>query len=156
MPWRTICGMESLRVPIVRLASADLPLPGYFSAHAAGMDLSASLTEAQVLGPGEFQLIPCGVAIAIPPGYEGQIRPRSGLASRHGVTVLNAPGTIDSDYRGELQVLLINHGKTPFSVLPGMRVAQLVMASVTRVTWDTTDTLPTTGRGQGGFGHTGE
>jgi dUTP pyrophosphatase len=147
--------MESVSVPIARLTSADLPLPQYFSAHAAGMDLGAALTEALVLEPGEFRLIPCGFAIAIPPGFEGQIRPRSGLASKHGVTVLNAPGTIDSDYRGELQVLLINHGKTPFSVLPGMRIAQLVMASVTRVTWNATEPLPATRRGEGGFGHTG-
>ena len=151
--------MESLRldvrVPIARLESADLPLPEYFSAGAAGMDLGAAIAAAEILEPGEFRLIPCGFSMAIPPGFEAQVRPRSGLASKHGVTVLNAPGTIDSDYRGEVKVLLINHGKAPFSVLPGMRIAQLVMAPVTRVTWDPTDTLPPTDRGKGGFGHTG-
>jgi dUTP pyrophosphatase len=144
-----------IRVPIARLAAADLTLPEYFSAGAAGMDLSASIAAAEILEPGEFRLIPCGFAMAIPPGFEAQVRPRSGLASKHGVTVLNAPGTIDSDYRGEVKVLLINHGKVPFSVLPGMRIAQLVMAPVTRVMWDPTDTLAVTDRGEGGFGHTG-
>ena len=147
--------LSDVRIPIARLASADLPLPEYFSAGAAGMDLGASIASAEILAPGEFRLIPCGFAMAIPPGFEAQVRPRSGLASKHGVTVLNAPGTIDSDYRGEVKVLLINHGKAPFSVLPGMRIAQLVMAPVTRVTWDPTDTLPDTDRGNGGFGHTG-
>ena len=144
-----------IRIPIARLASEDLPLPEYFSAGAAGMDLGASIAAAEVLEPGEFRLIPCGFAMAIPPGFEAQVRPRSGLASKHGVTVLNAPGTIDSDYRGEVKVLLINHGKAPFSILPGMRVAQLVIGPVTRVTWDPTDALPGTDRGDGGFGHTG-
>ena len=147
--------MESVSIPIARLASPDLPLPDYFSAGAAGMDLSASLPSAQVLEPGEFRLIPCGFAIAIPPGFEAQVRPRSGLASKHGVTVLNAPGTIDSDYRGEVKALLINHGRAPFSVLPGMRIAQLVLGRVARVTWEPTDTLAETDRGKGGFGHTG-
>lgn len=151
--------MDSVRldvlIPIARIASADLSLPEYFSAGAAGMDLGASIAAAEILQPGEFRLIPCGFAMAIPPGFEAQVRPRSGLASKHGVTVLNAPGTIDSDYRGEVKVLLINHGKAPFSVLPGMRIAQLVMAPVTRVTWEPTDTLPATHRGKGGFGHTG-
>jgi dUTP diphosphatase len=147
--------MESVRIPITRLASTDLPLPDYFSAGAAGMDLGASLTDPRVLEPGDFQLIPCGFALAIPPGYEAQVRPRSGLASRHGVTVLNAPGTIDSDYRGEVQVLLINHGRSPFTIGPGMRIAQLVLARVTRAAWEVTDALPSSDRGAGGFGHTG-
>ena len=145
----------AVRIPIARLASADLPLPEYFSAGAAGMDLAAAIAAAEILEPGEFRLIPCGFSMALPPGFEAQVRPRSGLASKHGVTVLNAPGTIDSDYRGEVKVLLINHGKAPFSVLPGMRIAQLVTARVTRVTWDPTDELPGTDRGAGGFGHTG-
>jgi dUTP pyrophosphatase len=145
----------TVNIPIARIAPADFPLPEYFSAGAAGMDLAASIAAAEMLEPGEFRLIPCGFAMAIPPGFEAQVRPRSGLASKHGVTVLNAPGTIDSDYRGEVKVLLINHGRTPFAVLPGMRIAQLVMAAVTRVAWDVTDTLPATDRGIGGFGHTG-
>lgn len=147
--------MESVRIPIARLASSDLPLPEYFSSGAAGMDLGAAIGSAQVLEPGEFRLIPCGFAIAIPAGFEAQVRPRSGLASKHGVTVLNAPGTIDSDFRGEVKVLLINHGRAPFSVLPGMRIAQLVLARVARVAWEATDTLAETDRGAGGFGHTG-
>jgi dUTP pyrophosphatase len=148
-------GMDSIRIPISRLASPDLPLPEYFSAGAAGMDLGAALDEASVLPPGEFRLIPCGFSIAIPPGFEAQVRPRSGLASKHGVTVLNAPGTIDSDYRGEVKVLLINHGAAPFAVLPGMRIAQLVLARVARVEWEPAAVLPSTSRGEGGFGHTG-
>ena len=147
--------MDTVRIPITRLASSDTPLPEYLSAGAAGMDLSAALAEPQVLAPGEFRLIPCGLAIALPPGFEAQVRPRSGLASKHGVTVLNAPGTIDSDYRGEVKVLLINHGAAPFSVLPGMRIAQLVVARVARVTWEVADGLSETDRGRGGFGHTG-
>ena len=147
--------MDSVRIPITRLVSLDLPLPEYFSAGAAGMDLGAAIAAAEPLDPGEFRLIPCGFAIAIPPGFEAQVRPRSGLAAKHGVTVLNAPGTIDSDYRGEVKVLLINHGKTQFSVQPGMRIAQLVVARVARVSWEAVDSLAETDRGRGGFGHTG-
>jgi dUTP diphosphatase len=147
--------MTPVRIPISPIGSPGAPLPQYFSADAAGMDLGAALTEARMLGPGEYGLIPCGFAMAIPPGFEAQVRPRSGLASRYGVTVLNAPGTIDSDYRGEVQVLLINHGAMPFSVLPGMRIAQLVVAPVSRVSWEPVETLPATDRGAGGFGHTG-
>jgi dUTP pyrophosphatase len=147
--------MTSVRIPIVRVGSPELPLPEYFSADAAGMDLGASLNEPRTLAPGEFGLIPCGFAIAIPEGFEAQVRPRSGLASKHGVTVLNAPGTIDSDYRGEVKVLLINHGAAPFAVVPGMRIAQLVIAPVSRAVWDPMDALPPTRRGAGGFGHTG-
>ncbi len=147
--------MTSVRIPITCVGAGGLPLPEYFSAGAAGMDLGASLDEPRTLAPGEFGLIPCGFAIGIPSGFEAQVRPRSGLASKHGVTVLNAPGTIDSDYRGEVKVLLINHGPAPFAVLPGMRIAQLVVAAVIRVTWEPMDELPATGRGAGGFGHTG-
>jgi dUTP pyrophosphatase len=147
--------MDSVRIPITRLSSFDLPLPEYFSPGAAGMDLGAAIAAAETLDPGEFRLIPCGFAIAIPQGFEAQIRPRSGLAAKHGVTVLNAPGTIDSDYRGEVKVLLINHGTAPFNVQPGMRIAQLVVARVARVTWETADSLAETARGRGGFGHTG-
>ena len=147
--------MTAVRIPITRVDALNLPLPEYFSADAAGLDLRASLAEPRTLGPGEYGLIPCGFAMAIPPGFEAQVRPRSGLASKHGVTVLNAPGTIDSDYRGEVKALLINHGAAPFDVLPGMRIAQLVIAAVSRVTWEPMDALPATGRGAGGFGHTG-
>ena len=108
------------------------------------------------IGAGEVALIPCGFAIAVPAGYEAQVRPRSGLASKHGVTVLNAPGTIDSDYRGEVKVLLINHGRAPFEVTDGMRIAQLVVAPVAHVDWDTVPTLSDTARGAGGFGHSGQ
>jgi dUTP pyrophosphatase len=147
--------MQTLRVPIRRLSPDDLPLPGYFSPAAAGMDLHAAVAEPVDIAPGRFARIPCGFALALPPGFEAQIRPRSGLASRYGVTVLNAPGTIDSDYRGEVQVLLINHGTAPFVVERGMRVAQMVVAAVATVRWDETGKLPESARAAGGFGHTG-
>jgi dUTP pyrophosphatase len=151
----TMHSMESVRIPITRLTSLELPLPEYFSPGASGMDLPAAIREPVVIESGEFRRIPCGFALAIPIGFEAQIRPRSGLASRYGVTVLNAPGTIDSDYRGEVMALLINHGKAPFVVAPGMRVAQLVLARVARVRWESTEALPASDRGEGGFGHTG-
>jgi len=119
------------------------------------MDLVAALADAVSFEPGEFKLVPCGIATAIPEGYEAQVRPRSGLAARHGITVLNAPGTIDSDYRGEVQVLLVNHGRAPFVVTPGMRIAQMVVAPVARVEWSRRDSLVDTARSAGGFGHTG-
>jgi dUTP pyrophosphatase len=146
--------MTSVRVPIVRL-SPGAPLPERFSAGAAGMDLAAAVADAVRIEPGAFHLVPCGIAVAIPSGYEGQVRPRSGLASRHGVTVLNTPGTIDSDYRGEVKVLLINLGRTAFVVEPGMRIAQLVVTPVVQVEWTEAPTLPASTRGSGGFGHTG-
>jgi dUTP pyrophosphatase len=145
-----------MRVPIARLGALDIPLPSYFSAGASGLDLPAAIDEPVVLAPGEYRLIPCGFAIAIPAGFEGQVRPRSGLASRHGVTVLNAPGTIDADYRGEVKVLLINLGGAPFTVTAGARIAQLIVAPVARVEWEVTGELPDTTRAAGGFGHTGE
>jgi dUTP pyrophosphatase len=147
--------MPSLRIGFTRLANADLPLPSYQSAGAAGLDLPAAVDAPVVLEPGAVAAIPCGFAIAIPGGYEGQVRPRSGLALRHGVTVLNAPGTIDSDYRGEVKVILVNHGREPFTVTSGLRIAQLVVAPVVRVEWDVADALPDSTRGAGGFGHTG-
>ena len=150
-----MASVSPVRIPLVRLGAAGVPLPEYFSAGAAGMDLAASLPEPVVLGAGQFQLIPCGFSIALPAGLEAQVRPRSGLASRHGVTVLNAPGTIDSDYRGEVKVLLINHGPTAVTIAPGMRIAQLVVAPVTRVEWEVKERLPESVRGEGGFGHTG-
>ncbi len=147
--------MTPLRVAVTRLPSPDLPLPSYQSDGAAGMDLPAAVEHPIVLGPGEYRAVPCGFAVAIPPGFEGQVRPRSGLASRHGVTVLNAPGTIDSDYRGEVKVVLVNHGREAFTITPGLRIAQLVVAPVARIAWDLVETLPDTARGAGGFGHTG-
>ena len=147
--------MSSLRVAIQSL-SPRCHIPQYATAGAAGLDLAAALDGAVTIGAGEVALIPCGFAIAVPAGYEAQVRPRSGLASKHGVTVLNAPGTIDSDYRGEVKVLLINHGRAPFEVTDGMRIAQLVVAPVAHVDWDTVPTLSDTARGAGGFGHSGQ
>jgi dUTP pyrophosphatase len=136
---------------------ADLPLPAYQSAFAAGLDLYAAVPADApvVLAPGGYAAIPTGITIALPPGTEGQVRPRSGLAARQGVTVLNAPGTIDADYRGEIAVVLINHGKARFEVTRGMRIAQLVICAVLRVTVSEAERLDETGRGTGGFGSTG-
>src|SRR5215203_2459100 len=143
-------------LPIRRLpGSEDLPLPEYKSSCAAAMDLAAAVPASVTLPPGTRALIPCGFAIAVPNGFEGQVRPRSGLAARHGVTVINAPGTIDADYRGEVMVALINLGDSPFVVARGMRIAQLLVAPVPRVTWSEVPELPPTARGAGGFGHTG-
>jgi len=139
----------------IQILSAHAHVPEYATAGAAGLDLAAAIAESMVLEPGAFTLVPCGFAIALPEGLEAQVRPRSGLASRHGVTVLNAPGTIDSDYRGEVKVILINHGREPFTVAPGMRIAQLVVAAVSRITWEPMPRLPATERAAGGFGHTG-
>jgi dUTP pyrophosphatase len=136
---------------------ADLPLPDYQSAHAAGLDLLAAVpADAPVsLAPGARALIPTGIAIALPPGSEGQIRPRSGLAARHGVTVLNAPGTVDADYRGEIQVLLVNFGQDLFVVRRGMRIAQMVIAPIQQVKLVESSNLDVTLRAEGGFGSTG-
>ena len=144
----------SINVPLQQL-SPLVPCPEYATDGAAGLDLPAAIAEPWSLAPGEYRLVPCGFAIALPPGFEAQVRPRSGLASKHGVTVLNAPGTIDSDYRGEVKALLINHGTTPFTITTGMRIAQLVVSPVARVAWSATATLPETVRAAGGFGHTG-
>ena len=133
--------------------NADLPLPAYASAGAAGFDLRAAA--ALTIAPGAIALVPTGFAVAVPPGHELQVRPRSGLAAKHGVTVLNAPGTIDCDYRGEVKAILVNHGSEPFTIAPGMRVAQMVVAAVEQVVWASADTLPDTVRADGGFGHTG-
>lgn len=148
--------MTAIDVAIKKLPhGADLPLPSYESAHAAGADLFAAIPAPVVLGPGERALIPAGFAMALPEGYEAQVRPRSGLAARHGVTVLNAPGTIDADYRGEVAVPLINLGAVAFTVERGMRIAQMVVAPVVAAAWRETDALPETARGKGGFGSTG-
>ena len=139
----------------VRPGGDPLPLPRYMTPDAAGMDLRADLEAEIVLAPGARRLVPTGLAVAIPPGFEGQVRARSGLAVRHGLTVLNAPGTIDADYRGEVQVLLVNLGREPVSVRRGDRIAQLVIGPVARVAWREVATLPESARGAGGFGSTG-
>jgi dUTP pyrophosphatase len=133
----------------------DLPLPSYMSERAAGLDLRSAVESPVTLGPGQFDTIPTGMRISVPAGCEAQVRPRSGLAAKHGVTVLNTPGTIDADYRGEVCVILVNHGPDPFVVQRGERIAQLVVAPVTRVRLETADELDATTRGSAGFGHTG-
>lgn len=135
--------------------AVGLALPSYASAQAAGMDLTAALAEDIELGPGDRALIPTGLTIALPPGYEAQVRPRSGLAINHGVTVLNTPGTIDADYRGEIKVILINHGKEPYTIKRGMRIAQMVVEKYEQISWKIVKSLDETGRGTGGFGSTG-
>jgi len=146
-----------LKIPITILpGNEDLPLPAYQTAHAAAMDLCAAITGPVVIAPGEIVLVGCGFAIAVPDGFEAQVRPRSGLAARSGITVVNAPGTIDPDYRGEVKVALINLGRAAFTVERGMRIAQMLVAPVARVAWERVETLAETARGAGGFGHTGE
>jgi dUTP pyrophosphatase len=148
--------MSSIEVKIRRLpGNTDLPLPAYQTKDAVGMDVHAAVTADVSVAPGEVAGIPCGFAIAVPPGFEAQVRPRSGLAAKNAVGVANAPGTIDPDYRGEVKVLLINHGRTPFVVTRGMRIAQLLVVPVPRVAWVEVAELPATDRGDGGFGHTG-
>ena len=148
--------MEQISVAITRLSgSEDLPLPGYMTDHAAGMDLVAAVSSDLVLSPGQRALVPTGIAIALPRGFEAQIRPRSGLALKNGITLVNTPGTIDADYRGEIRIILINHGNEPFVVRRGDRIAQMIVAPVCRVRWDVQAALPSTDRGSGGFGHTG-
>lgn len=149
--------MGSVNVDIIALPhAADIPLPEYATADSAGMDLRAATTETITLKPGERKLVPTGIAIALPPGFEAQVRPRSGLALKFGIGMVNAPGTIDADYRGEVGVLLINHGHDDFVINRGDRIAQLVIASYTRVSWVRQDVLDETERGRGGFGHTGK
>jgi dUTP pyrophosphatase len=146
----------NLRLPIMRLPHGkDLPLPAYATHGAAGMDVAAAVDRSVILGAGERLAIPTGFAMAVPAGYEAQIRPRSGLALKHGVTVANAPGTIDSDYRGEVAILLVNLGNQDFTIERGMRIAQMVVAPVTQVIPAASDSLPDTDRGEGGFGSTG-
>jgi len=148
----------TLRIGVRRLPHSEgLALPHYATHAAAGMDLLAALAENTIftLEIGKRILIPTGLCIELPNGYEGQVRPRSGLALKHGITVLNAPGTIDADYRGEVSVLLINHGDEPFEITRGMRIAQLVVAPVVQAVWDERDTLGDTSRGAGGYGSTG-
>jgi len=148
--------VNEVAVSVMRLPhGADLPLPAYATDAAAGMDLCAAVAAPQTIVPGARALVPTGLAIALPGGYEAQVRPRSGLALRHGVTVLNAPGTIDADYRGEVAVVLVNFGSEPFIVERGMRIAQLIVAPVQRAQWEEVGALPDSGRGSGGFGSTG-
>lgn len=143
-------------VPVKRLpGQEDVPLPDYQSEHAAGMDLHAAVDEPITIPPGEVRMIHCGFAMAVPVGYEAQVRPRSGLAAKHGISMPNAPGTIDADYRGEVMVPLINHGREPFEITRHMRIAQMIIKPVPRTQWQEVNELPPTERGEGGFGHTG-
>jgi len=143
-------------VPLHRLPHGeDLPLPEYATEFSAGVDLLAAVDADVVLLPGARTLVPTGIAIALPQGSEAQVRPRSGLALKHGITVLNAPGTIDADYRGEIGVILINLGQEPFTISRGSRIAQMIVAPCFRVRWRTVETLPDSARGTGGFGSTG-
>jgi len=148
--------MADVRIEFTRRpGTEDVPLPRYMSEHASGMDVCAAVEGPVTIAPGEVKLIPTGLFLAIPPGYEVQVRPRSGLALKHGLTVVNAPGTIDSDYRGEVGVILGNMGREPFTVERGMRVAQLVVQPVLRAELVEREELPATERAGGGFGHTG-
>lgn len=148
--------MSKLPVFITTLPhAAELDLPAYATEHAAGMDLCAATSNDLVIEPGKCALVPTGLMIALPEGYEAQVRPRSGLALKHGVTVSNSPGTIDADYRGEVQVILANLGTAPFTITRGMRIAQMVVAAYARVEWQKTGELPASARGAGGFGSTG-
>src|SRR5271166_7154176 len=149
---------EAVKVEVLQLPHGQgLPLPAYQTAHAAGLDLLAAVPDDApvVLEPGKYAMVPTGLSIALPEGFEVQVRPRSGLAAKHGVTVLNSPGTIDADYRGEISVLLINHGDAPFSIRRGERIGQMVIASVVRAELVPASSLSVTGRGSGGFGSTG-
>ena len=147
---------DVLPVPLVRLAGSEgLPLPAYATPGAAGLDLLAAVGEELVLAPGARALVPTGIALALPRGFEGQVRGRSGLALRHGILLPNAPGTIDSDYRGELLVILLNAGREPVTIRRGDRIAQLVIAPVARARWEEVEALPASERGAGGFGSTG-
>ena len=148
--------MTQVEIAVTRLPhNEDLPLPAYETAQSAGMDLAAAIDAPVTLPPGGRAMVPTGLAIALPAGYEAQIRPRSGLAAKNGVTVLNTPGTVDADYRGEVKVILINLGDAPFTIARGMRIAQMVIAPVTQAGFTEVDSLPETARGAGGFGSTG-
>ena len=148
--------VDKLRMTTVKIVNkSGQPVPAYATALSAGMDLRACLEAPVTLGPLERTLVPTGLYIALPAGFEAQVRPRSGLAAKHGITVLNTPGTIDADYRGEIKVILVNLSNTPFEIVPGERIAQLVVARHERVEWEETGTLDETERGAGGFGSTG-
>jgi dUTP pyrophosphatase len=154
MPHWELLPVPAITVQIKRLRP-NVPLPTRMTAQAAGFDLAAAVETSTIIQPGKIEMIPCGFAMAIPPGYEAQVRPRSGLASKHGVTLINSPGTIDSDYRGEVHVPLINHGKEPFIIEPNMRIAQMLILPVPQVQITEVEELDETARGTGGFGHTG-
>lgn len=147
---------EPVSIGVKRLPHGrDLPLPAAQTAHAAGVDLLAAVEGRVILQPGERMIVPTGLAIALPPGYEAQVRPRSGLAIKQGVTLVNSPGTIDADYRGEVGAIVINHGTDEFIIERGMRIAQMVVAPVAGISWSEMDDLPESERGEGGFGSTG-
>ena len=149
--------MDPIHITIKRIRSLSAnPLPRYMTSHAAGMDLYAELEEDLVLEPGGRALVPTGIAVALPEGYEAQIRPRSGLALKHGISLVNSPGTIDPDYRGEVGVIVINHGNDPFTIKCGERIAQMIFAPFARALFREVPELDETGRGDGGFGHTGK
>lgn len=149
-------GSAETAVALRRLPHGEgLALPAYQTDQSAGMDLLAAVDAPLTIAPGGRALVPTGIAIALPAGFEAQVRPRSGLALRHGVTLLNSPGTVDADYRGEVKVLLVNHGDAPFAVERGMRIAQIIVAPVARARWDERPLLPESARGDGGFGSTG-
>ena len=148
--------MSKLSVAITTLPHAEgLDLPAYATEQAAGMDLCAAIANDIVIEPGQRKLVPTGLSIALPAGYEAQVRPRSGLALKNGITVLNSPGTVDADYRGEIGVILANCGDQAFTITRGMRIAQMVVAAYARVSWEAVSALPESGRGAGGFGSTG-
>ena len=148
--------MEDMKVEIAHIAgSEDMSLPKYMTEHASGMDLSAAVKEDMVLKPGEIKLVPTGIQIGIPPGYEGQVRPRSGLALKYGISIVNSPGTIDADYRGEVGVILVNLGKKDFLIRRGDRIAQLIINKISRANLVYVKKLAKTSRNDGGFGHTG-
>jgi dUTP pyrophosphatase len=148
--------LEKILISIKRLGhNTDLPLPCYETEGSSGMDLRAASEGPLVLNPGEIKLIPTGFSMSIPRGYEGQVRPRSGLALKHGIGLVNSPGTIDSDYRGEISIIMINWGQRPFTINRGDRIAQMVIGKVFRADFDNVDSLDTTFRGDGGFGHSG-
>jgi dUTP pyrophosphatase len=150
---------NSIKVLVLQEPHArDLPLPSYETAGAAGLDLRAAVPAdpPMTLAPGEWKLVPTGLRIALPTGYEAQVRPRSGLALKHGIGLLNSPGTIDHDYRGEIGVILINHGREPFVIKRGERIAQMIIGRFERIEWEAVEKLPESQRGDGGFGHTGK
>lgn len=148
--------MSGVSVAVLRLPhGAHLPLPTYATPGSAGVDLMAAIEAPLTLAPGARRLVPSGIAIALPEGYEAQVRPRSGLAIKHGILLVNSPGTVDADYRGEIMVILANIGAEAFTIEPGMRIAQMVVAPVSHVAWEPVDALPESGRGAGGFGSTG-
>jgi dUTP pyrophosphatase len=148
--------LDRIPIQIKRLEhNPDLPLPGYETEGSSGMDIRAAVEGSVILNPGDIRLIPSGFAISIPHGYEAQVRPRSGLALKHGIGLVNSPGTIDSDYRGEVSIILINHGQDPFTIRRGDRIAQMVIKKVYRAEFMDVDVLDSTMRGEGGFGHSG-